>query len=157
MNNTSKVLIIAGAILILILILIVGLGVIIYSNVASKPQVGTLDQSQISSHNSPFESYFCDYVSGTNVKDLLSKVQVNNNEAIANGEEFGNYIYVIDVSGNNFTSTDVKTERTYKVHIGEEGFDDTLTNTVDGGKTTDKKAFWRNGFIKTIIIEENET
>ena len=49
MENASKALIIAGAIL--ISILIVGLGVIIYNNVADVAKTGTLDSTQINSHN----------------------------------------------------------------------------------------------------------
>ena len=54
MENASKALIIAGAIL--ISILIVGLGVIIYNNVADiAGDTSGINQQAVSSHNSPIE------------------------------------------------------------------------------------------------------
>ena len=148
MENASKALIIAGAIL--ISILIVGLGVIIYNNVADVAKTGTLDSTQINSHNSPFEGYFGDYVSGSNVKALFTQVQANNNAAAANDEKIGNFIYMKKGTGGSattdITASAIKTGKTYKVYVANE-------NLADG--EDDGKGYWKNGYLKTIVIEEN--
>ena len=145
MENASKALIIAGAIL--ISILIVGLGVIIYNNVSGIASGGTLDAQQITSHNSPFEGYFGDYVSGSNVRALLTQVQANNSAAQRNDEKIGNYIYVVDGSGNAVTSATIRTGKMYDVDLPPN------ENSTDTDSQGD--AYWSNGFIKTIVVTEN--
>lgn len=144
MENASKALIIAGAIL--ISILIVGLGVIIYQNVAGIAGGANLDASEITAHNSPFEGYFGDYVSGSNVKALLTQVQANNSAANRNDEAVGNVITVVDEDGNTVTSSSIRTGKMYKV-----GYPDN-----ENYSDTDEEArFWSNGYIKRIVIKEN--
>lgn len=148
MENASKALIIAGAIL--ISILIVGLGVIIYQNVAGIAKTGTLDSTEITAHNSPFEGYFGDYVSGSNVKALLTQVQANNSAANRNDETVGNYIYVVDGSGATITSSSIKTGKMYYVRLPEADNPETYTDEKKAGSS-----YWSNGFLKTIEIVEN--
>lgn len=148
MENASKALIIAGAIL--ISILIVGLGVIIYQNVAGIAKTGTLDAQEITAHNSPFEGYFGDYVSGSNVKALLTQVQANNSAANRNDEVIGNYIYVVDGDGTAITSSSIKTGKMYYVRLPEADNPETYTDEEKAGSS-----YWSNGFLKTIEIVEN--
>lgn len=146
MENASKALIIAGAIL--ISILIVGLGVIIYNNVSGIAKGGTLDEVEISSHNSPFESYFGNTVSGANVKALFTKITSNNNAAGANDEIIGNKIYTIDASNQPVTAANIKTGRTYTVRLADgEQYSDV---------ENDNATYWANGYIKTIVIQVNQ-
>ena len=142
MENASKALIIAGAIL--ISILIVGLGVIIYNNVSGIASGGTLDAQEISAHNSPFTGYFGDYVSGSNVRALLTQVQANNSAAQRNDEKIGNYIYVIDDSNTPVTSSSIRTGQMYKVHLPDN------ENYTDDDAAGD--SYWSRGYIKTIVI-----
>ena len=135
MENASKALIIAGAIL--ISILIVGLGVIIYNNVSGIAQSGTLDAQEIQAHNSPFEGYFGNNVSGSNVRALLTQVSANNNSAAANDDQVGNYIFVVgdmgDGSGEKIlSSSDIKTGKTYNVSIKSDNQSDNWTTGVHG-------------------------
>ena len=154
MENASKALIIAGAIL--ISILIVGLGVIIYNNVSGLAQSGTLSQEEISAHNSPLEQRFGDHVSGTNVKSLLSSVNSINRTAMVNNEKIGNLIYVqldgkdiTDGTSGTVDTSDIKTGRTYTVEISDTaGYSD----TEGYGEN-----YWANGFIKSIKITTNNT
>ena len=148
MENASKALIIAGAIL--ISILIVGLGVIIYSNVSGIAQGQTLDSQEITAHNSPFTGYFGDYVSGSNVKALLTQVQANNSAANRNDETVGNYIYVVDGSGAAITSSSIKTGKMYYVRLPQADSPETYTDEEKAGSS-----YWSNGFLKTIEIVEN--
>ena len=152
MENASKALIIAGAIL--ISILIVGLGVIIYQNVAGIAKTGTLDAQEITAHNSPFEGYFGNYVSGSNLKALLTQVQANNSAANRNDEVTGNYIYVVDGDkGGILTSSSVKTGKMYTVNYpANEEYSDEEETTA----TKDSPAYWSNGYVRTIVVYENK-
>ena len=77
MENASKALIIAGAIL--LSILIIGIGMFIYNQ--AKEQIdnsaGQMSQEEIRVHNSQFEIYKGDRVSGSQVKQLLTKLATN--------------------------------------------------------------------------------
>ena len=146
MENASKALIIAGAIL--ISILIVGLGVIIYQNVSGiASDTGALDTQKISAHNSPFSSYFGNSIQGANVRALITSVNSNNQSANVNDEKIGNYIYLVDAEGNAVTSSSIRTGRTYNVNLpaNEDYSDEDKAGT----------AYWKNGFIKTIVIQVN--
>lgn len=145
MENASKALIIAGAIL--ISILIVGLGVIIYNNVSGIATGTGLDEQQISAHNSPFEAYFGNSISGSNVKALFQKITSNNNAAGASDEIIGNKIYTIDGSNQTVTSSSIKTGRTYTVRLAD---NDLYSDVEEDGST-----YWANGYIKTIVIQVN--
>ena len=146
MENASKALIIAGAIL--ISILIVTLGVIIYNNVSGIASGTNLDSQEITAHNSPFEGYFGNYVSGSNVKALLTQVQANNSAANRNDEAIGNVISVIDKDGNAVTSSSIRTGKMYTV-----GY----PNNEEYSDETEDARFWSNGYIKTIVVVENTT
>lgn len=147
MENASKALIIAGAIL--VSILIVGLGVIIYNNVSGIASGTNLDSQEITAHNSPFEGYFGDYVSGSNVRALITQVQANNSAAQRNDEKIGNYIYVIDDSNTAVTSSSIRTGQMYKVHLPDN------KNYTDDDAAGD--SYWSRGYIKTIVVEINDT
>ena len=78
MENASKALLIAGAILLVIAIIAVGMYVF---NMASGVTQGTaqqMDAMEIQAFNSQFESYAGDKVGGTEVKALISRVIANN-------------------------------------------------------------------------------
>ena len=151
MENASKALIIAGAIL--ISILIVGLGVIIYNNVSGiASDTSGIDQQAVSSHNSPIESYFSDHTTGSNVRALINYVNGINRTAQANSDTVGNYIYLtttdtnIASSGSQVTTSNIRTGRSYSVHLGGDGsYSDTNSD--------DDASYWSNGYIKKIVIE----
>ena len=66
MENASKALIIAGAIL--ISILIIGLGVYFYNMAASAGKRASLDSQAAEAHNQQFTSYFGERQSATDVQ-----------------------------------------------------------------------------------------
>ena len=149
MENASKALIIAGAIL--VSILIVGLGVIIYNNVSGIASGTNLDSQEITAHNSPFEGYFGDYVSGSNVRALITQVQANNSAAQRNGEDVGNVITLLfgETCETVLKSSDIKTGKMYYVQYPEDSSNYTYSDADDIA------SFWSNGYIKTIRIYEN--
>ena len=157
MENASKALIIAGAIL--VSILIVGLGVIIYNNVSGIASGTNLDSQEITAHNSPFEGYFGDYVSGSNVRALITQVQANNSAAQRNDEVVGNYIYVVDDTGKILSSSDIRTGQMYKVTYGDKSVfsDEGGDNNGDPvtGTMANDAGYWSNGYLRTIVVTVN--
>lgn len=76
MENASKALIIAGAIL--LSILIIALGVYIFNMAKSSVNTDTLDSLDISTFNSQFTQYEGDQL-GSSVKSLLTAIIASNN------------------------------------------------------------------------------
>lgn len=76
MENASKALIIAGAIL--LSILIIGLGMFIYRQAAGVMNNTGLDELAVEQHNSEYTQYEGTKVSGTQVKALVKKIEANN-------------------------------------------------------------------------------
>ena len=76
MENASKALIIAGAIL--ISILIISLGVIIYQQAAGVVNNNSMSELEVTQFNEPFESYVGKNIRGANVKALINKIKTSN-------------------------------------------------------------------------------
>ena len=77
MENASKALIIAGAIL--LSILIIGMGMFIYNQAQDQIQksAGQMSTEEINVHNAQFTSYVGERQSGAQVKQLLNKLAIN--------------------------------------------------------------------------------
>lgn len=76
MENASKALIIAGAIL--LSILIIGLGMMVFNNAKNTLTSANLAAEQIDAFNSKFESYDGTNKRGTDVRTLCDTVKSNN-------------------------------------------------------------------------------
>ena len=76
MENASKALIIAGAIL--LSILIIGLGMFIYQQAAGAMDGVNLDPTKIDAYNRSFEQY-AETQSGTSVRSLCDAIRSHNN------------------------------------------------------------------------------
>ena len=76
MENASKALIIAGAIL--LAILIISLGIMIYQQAAGVAQTDQLDAVEISTFNQNFTQYEGNNKRGAEVNSLLNTIQSNN-------------------------------------------------------------------------------
>ena len=76
MENASKALIIAGAIL--LAILIISLGIMIYNQASGVVNNNAMTEVEVTSFNQKFEQYFGDKVRGANVNSLVSAVNTNN-------------------------------------------------------------------------------
>ncbi len=145
-----------------------------------------LDSERAQAQNQKFESYKGSNVTGVQVKQLLSLININNLTAASSqdymtiGVRFGykgtgtdtTLIYIPNV--NNQYTTDltsflekIKNESTYKVTVpgvkaydaiskGNDGFNNaTGTNAIGARVTDDKGAYYSNGYIRLILIEEN--
>ena len=135
MENASKALIIAGAILLSILIIALGMGVF---NQAKEAMSGSsLSAEKAAAFNSKFEDYFGTSVKGTRVRALCDLVKNNNLTAdesetytiIINGysdpAEISNTLKPSVVNGSNYRVT-----CTYNTDIG--GMIATITITGNG-------------------------
>ena len=133
MENASKALIIAGAIL--LAILIIGLGVFIYRQAAGVIDTGAMDQLAVNQFNAQFEPYLNNNVSGSNVKQLVKTIVSSNRSAEDDSKKVT--INGCEVTRNNFTSY-YKSGTTYSVQVEDSGYS-------------------HSGLITNIIIKEGDT
>lgn len=76
MENASKALIIAGAIL--LAILIISLGIMIYNQASGVVNNNSMSEVDISTFNQKFTQYEGDHVRGAQVNALLEQIRTNN-------------------------------------------------------------------------------
>ena len=130
MENASKALIIAGAIL--LAILIIGLGIFIYRQAANTVSDTGMDQLAIQQFNGQFENYIKDNVSGATVKSSIQLVKTNN---------------AVEDSSKTITLN-------YETGLNESGI-----NSVEKYDVSVKNASgndgYVNGVIKNILIKKH--
>ncbi len=123
MENASKALLIAGAIL--IVILLISLGIYIYSQAQQTINSVNMDEQQITAFNNKFAQYEGDGKSGSEVNAMIDLVISSNQAAYAEGAK-EKYIEVKGSAGakvtlppasGDYTPTveKVKTGKTYEV------------------------------------------
>ena len=76
MENASKALIIAGAIL--LSILIISLGIMIFNQASGVLNNNSMTEVEVSTFNQKFEQYLGEKVRGANVNSLIQAVNTNN-------------------------------------------------------------------------------
>ena len=116
MENASKALIIAGAIL--VSILIISLGILIYNQAAGVINNNAMNETEMTQFNSKFTQYEGNKVSGSTVNALLQTVLQNN----LNNKD--NNLRCIQVTGTctlttkaTKITTKAQTSATYKVEV----------------------------------------
>lgn len=136
MENASKALIIAGAIL--LSILIIGLGMLIF-NQAKEAINGTgLDDTKVATYNAQFDDYMGTNVSGTKVRSLYDTVRNHN---ITNQDDDSLLVSINDentASGLNTAKAAIKAGKTYTVEVTDDGYDT------------------KTGYIINITVTENK-
>lgn len=144
MENASKALIIAGAIL--LSILIIGLGMFIYQQAAGAMSGAGLDKEKIAAYNSEFEQYEGTQ-SGTNVRALCDLVRSHNN---ANVDDTTMQIIIQTSSAAGITNA------------SEDGFTaaaiNSIKSNIKAGKTytIDFGYDAKSGYIVAIGIVEKQ-
>ncbi|MCI8361994.1 MAG: hypothetical protein HFJ41_02450 [Clostridia bacterium] len=136
MENASKALIIAGAIL--LSILIIGLGMLIFNQAKETIGKANLDQDTVNAANSRFDTYLGDSKRGSSVKDLCT--QVKNNNLTANGEDS----FEIEITVNGEKATEASDIDKLRAKIGNGKYYNVTC-------TYDKK---KGGLIDTITVED---
>ena len=161
MENASKALIIAGAIL--ISILIIGLGVFIYQQAQSTVSKANLNSQEAQAQNQQFDNYFGDKVSAQEVKQLCTTVRSNNITGETGNDTKKVWLVYQPISGKaefktpSEISKAVTAGKTYNVNVANDNADDKGDITADKleGEAESAAAYWKNGFIKVITIKEN--
>ena len=159
MENASKALIIAGAIL--ISILIIGLGVFIYQQAQSTVSKANLNSQEAQAQNQQFDNYMGSKVSAQAVKQLCTTVRTNNITGETGDETKKVWLVYQPQSGTAEFKTPseisklVKAGKTYDVNVANDKADDTGDITADELDDVKTAAYWKNGFIKVITIKEN--
>ena len=137
MENASKALIIAGAIL--LAILIISLGLVVYNQ--AKNTIGNinLSQQEKEAFNSKFSSYQGDKVAGAQVNSLFQTV-ISSNQAESDANT-GAIVSTVSVDGTKIIdsgavvsgkATYVTTGKTYKVLLGySNGIVNSITITTN--------------------------
>ena len=120
MENASKALIIAGAIL--LAILIISLGIMIYNQAAGVVNNNSMTEAEVNSFNQKFEQYIGNNVRGANVNSLVSAVNTNNMSTDDESERvtITGSVITENTSDNNAATTYNKTAqtgKTYKVEV----------------------------------------
>ncbi len=147
MENASKALIIAGAIL--LSILIISLGIMIYNQASGVVTNNSMTEVEVNTFNQKFEQYFGQHVRGANVNALISAVNSNNMSTDDESKKvtITSTATGLTISGsNNGTySKSASTGKTYSVGVN--------TNDTSDGK---KAGFTSGGLIASIIISDSQ-
>ena len=133
MENASKALIIAGAIL--LAILIISLGIMIYNQASGVVDSNAMDEVAVTSFNEKFRQYEGQNIRGANIKALINSIAQNN---LSNqGDESKQVELVFDgTSKGKITSSSgisVQTGKSYTVTCdtdGESGYINKVTVQV---------------------------
>ena len=129
MENASKALIIAGAIL--ISILIISLGVLVYNQASSTVNKANLNSQEAQAQNSKFESYFGTDVTATEVKNLLSEVRTNNLTASRNEESATIGVFYASINYSGATLDFISKDAKFNPNKIEKGWFDSAIFTPD--------------------------
>ncbi len=139
MENASKALIIAGAIL--LAIIIISLGIMVVNNARSTVGSTSLNKQEIEAFNSTWDAYCGDKKSASDVRSLCSAAISNNAVESSNGSE--RYVKVsgagVDIVGSS-TSTAVKT---------------TVPPLSNSGSYTISIENYANGLVSEITVTSN--
>ncbi len=151
MENASKALIIAGAIL--LAILIIGLGMFIYQQAADAMKTDAVDELAVQEYNSKFLSYDKENLSGSQARQLCTAVIQHNLTRAKSDSSL--YIEVLDSKGNINNSNDAgnKNAATMNSTIT------TIRNNIKSGKTYTVTFGYdaKTGYIVEVKIVESTT
>ncbi len=111
MENASKALIIAGAIL--LAILLISLGIMIYNQAQNTVNNSGMSQAEIQAYNNRFMKYEGSNKTGSEVKSLV-------NEAIATNSDESIDAKVKVNNNESFSTSDIDTTAKYKVTLSYE-------------------------------------
>lgn len=140
MENATKALLIAAAILIAIVVITLGVFVLGKGSTLVKDN-SDMSDVEISTYNSKFEAYFGTNVRGAQVNQLISAINQHNK---ANGSDESKRIII---NQGDF-ATDGKKSITARAQTGKAYTVEVDTSDANGGYTT-------GGLIKVIKITEN--
>ena len=120
MENASKALIIAGAIL--LAILLISLGIMIFNQAQDTVTNSGMTEAELTSFNNKFLKYEGDEVKGTMVKSMMQEVKAANQNASDGVSITVNLKASASAAAAPITDTsEIKTNHTYKVTMAYDG------------------------------------
>lgn len=147
MENASKALIIAGAIL--LSILIISLGIMIFNQASGVVNNNAMTEVEVNSFNQKFEQYLGDKVRGANVNALIQAVNNNN---MSNIDDTSKQIKIVNETGTDGMfkeSSHTSGSSSYKTYLKNAKTGDTYTAKV----TEDNTGYTKGGLISSITIK----
>ena len=147
MENASKALIIAGAIL--LAIAIIGVGMAVFNNASDSVSGTDMASEEVTAYNSEFDSYL-GTTRGSRVKTLISTVKQHNLTATDDSEK----VQVLTSAGESEVSVD---DVDVEGAASTSGLQET-SNNIQSGKTYDVSFGYdpSSGKITTIYVVEKE-
>ena len=150
MENASKALIIAGAIL--IPILIISFGVIILGQGSDVINNADMSEAEVTTYNGKFEAYEGTAVRGSNVKQMCKIVKQHN---LKNQDDSSKQVMVVMVSKPASGTTLAKSSATDGDIVKKDGKDGTNAANVKSGNAYIVKCFYgQGGLVEQIAIAE---
>lgn len=137
MENASKALIIAGAIL--LSILIISLGIMVYNNAKNTVGSSNLDKQEIQTFNSQWEQYEGSNKTASEVKTMIQAVIANNASEAKNGKS---RFVEVEVNADAKENTAVTTNPDVKMSAATKDLTNSKTYTITLG--------YNNGLINSI-------
>lgn len=137
MENASKALIIAGAIL--LSILIISLGIMVYNNAKNTVGSSNLDKQEIQTFNSQWEQYEGSNKTASEVKTMIQAVIANNASEAKNGKS---RFVEVEVNADAKENTAVDSNPNIKMSDATKGLTNSKTYTITLG--------YYNGLINSI-------
>ncbi len=142
MENASKALIIAGAIL--LAILIISLGIMIYNQASGVVTTNSMSEVDIATFNQKFTQYCGNNIRGAQVNSLLSQIETNN---VTYQDDTTRQVSVV-VSADTWNGSNKPTGAI----TGSSSYDKASTGaTYDVTYTTDSST----GLVNTITIDDH--
>ena len=153
MENASKALIIAGAILIAMLLVSIGIMLINSGRSLTATTTSNLDSQKIQTFNSQFTP-FEGSKTGAEVKSLINKVKASN------AVDSEHQVVVIGTTKTGYSSqsissiNDIKSTELYGIEINYAGNDGNYAGVGPGGSTLagTKNSHTEKGYICTMIV-----
>ena len=134
MENATKALLIAAAVL--ITILIISFGIIIYNMASTATDSSSMSEVEVSTFNAKFLQFEGKRVSGSKVNTMLTTVLNNNMQQENDGKK-------VSITGDITLAKDAKQLPTTKADTGE-----TYTVTLSYSSTS--------GYVNSIAVDKNE-
>ena len=130
MDNASKALIMAGAIL--IAVMLISLGVLLYNRAADVANNSTnqLNAIEVNAHNNTYSMYFGEYKTYTDVKALCDKV---NTQPVTDINQYGLIKITGTVSGGDRSATTVGTKKPNALQSGKSSYKISLSKSYANG------------------------
>ena len=147
MENASKALIIAGAIL--LAILIISLGIMVYRQASGVVDSNAMDEVAVSSFNEKFQQYVGDNVRGANVNALINTIIQNN---LSNSDDTSKQVKLV---GSGLSISGANANWSTKLPTGT-----AIKSTSDSGSALTGRSYEvtttpdpQSGYITTVTIK----